>query len=373
MPHTLRIEVTGDHNPDAVPINGQYPIAIIRKRLAADEVYPLNVRYNPDTDQVEYSPDGGATWEPNPSGDPRLVSPLPPQTGDNAACNSAASFVRYMAKWREVLQSIATPGITVTGVAYGMLGYLADLTGPWAVLFEFIVAAATTLATAGLSAIDAALDVGNLDTLECIVYCHLNADNQLDAAALSQVQGDVTDQIGGTDATIINLLMTVMGYGGINSAMALKLDTDDCSGCGCNPCPTPFGSMGDDNFEVTHNAGGWTGNPDGSPGAWTGTNFSTTAWPVAPSAAISRFGTEGYVNAITVYVRACQNVSIAVATRVAGSATWSPATQTQTANGCAVSGGHTFTAPAGTCADQIDVTISTPSVGNGAISRVTIS
>lgn len=239
MAHTLRIEVSDEHNPEATPLDGEYIVAFIRKALLPDEVYPTNTRYNPDCNCVEYTPDGGTTWEPNPSGDPRLTSPLPPQTGTNAACNSAASERKYLTRWHEVLQTVGGTGTTATGLGYGILALLLDLSGPWAIVFDVIVAAALGFIDAGLTAINTAFSDAHLDLIECIIYCHLNSNNQLDAGRLSSIQSDVSTLIGGTSATIINAVLALQGFGGINSAMALKLDTDDCSGCdACNWCYT---------------------------------------------------------------------------------------------------------------------------------------
>lgn len=215
----------------------------------------VTTRYNPTTHTVQTTTDGGTTWVDAPGSDPRKNSPLPPQTGTNAACNSAASERKYLTRWVGVLQLTGATGVTATGLGYAILALLLDLSGPWAILFEVIVTASLGLLDAGLTAINIALDDANLDLIECTIFCHLNSSNQLDETRLGEVQADITALIGGTSATIINIILGLQGVGGINSAMALKLDTDDCSGCGCTWC-YKFNFLTDDgSFGGTF--GGW--------------------------------------------------------------------------------------------------------------------
>lgn len=194
------------------------------------------VRYNSTTHTVETSTDGGSTWVTSPGSDPRNASPLPPQTGVNAACNSAASEVKWLTKCAEMLQVIGGTGVTATALGYSIIGLLVELTGPWAVLLDVAVSVGLGFLSAGLTAINLAFSSTNLDLLECILYCNLDGLNQLDAARLANVESDVTAQIGGTSATILNSVLSLQGYGGINSAMALKLATDTCGGCACTWC-----------------------------------------------------------------------------------------------------------------------------------------
>lgn len=196
---------------------------------------PPLTRYDSGCDCVQTSIDGGATWTDTPGADPREQSPLAPQTGVNSRCNSAASERKYLVRFSEVLQITGGTGVTATGLAYSILALLTELSGPWAIIFDVIVGASLGLLSAGLTAINSALSDTNLDLLECILYCQLDSLNRLSDVGLTQIQAAVTAQIGGTDATIINLILALQGFGGINSAMALKLDTDDCSGCAsCN-------------------------------------------------------------------------------------------------------------------------------------------
>ena len=215
-------------------------------------------RSNPTTHLPESSLDGGTTWTPAPGMNPQVTTYLPPQTGTNAACNSAASEVAYLSRMSDMLATTISPAITAGGLGYAILSVLLDLTGPWGLLLDVIVTAAAGLLDAGVTAIASALTSTNLNTLECILYCRLNTLNQLTAVSLTEVEEDVTAALSTDDASILNGLLSLQGFGGINDAMAQHLDTDDCSGCSaCVWCET---------FDFTLGQLGWTPTATG-PGA----------------------------------------------------------------------------------------------------------
>lgn len=226
-------------------------------------------RYDTDCACVQTSTDGGVTWDDAPGSDPRTSSPLPPQTGSNADCNSAASERKYLTRFVGVLQITGDTGVTATGLGYAILALLLDLSGPWAIIFEVVVAAALGFISAGLTAINLAFDDGNLDILECDLFCVLNGATALTADTFAQWQTLITSDIGGTDATILNAALTLQGVGGVNSAMALKLDTDDCSGCGCTWCYT---------FDFTAAQGGWVSFSSGGTGCIYGAWVPGLGW-----------------------------------------------------------------------------------------------
>lgn len=249
MAKTLRIEVSTDHNPDAVPVDGQYIVAFIRKQLLAGEVYPENLRYNPTTHAVEYTPDGGTTWVPAPGSDPRNTTTKPPLSGTNAACNSASSEVAYLVKFLNLLYD----GINIGGTAFqlgtGLINLLVEL-GPWGILLDVAVALTTVAKVFGLPAISELLDPDSLELIRCVLNCHLKANNQIDANALTGIENDLAGLFTSNAATIINGLLSLQGVGGINDAMALNLDPgEDCTTCaGCTWCYSfvPAGTFGED-------------------------------------------------------------------------------------------------------------------------------
>jgi hypothetical protein len=213
-------------------------------------------RYNPDASQVEISFDGGGSWEASPGSDPRNQTVYPPQTGGDARCFSAASVIR---KFQDDISAWLTPlTVGIDAAAFGafIISTILDL-GPFGILLDIAVSVGLGLISLGATAIEAALSPTVYDELLCILYTNMNADGQLVASTFAAVQSDVTSIIGTGDAgTIINLVFSLWGFGGINAAAALALDTDDCSECGW--CLE---------YDATDNDGGWTDAGTGS-GSW---------------------------------------------------------------------------------------------------------
>jgi hypothetical protein len=149
-----------------------------------------------------------------------------------------------------MLQGLGNPAITATALAYSGLGLLLQLSGVWGVLFEVVVDFILFGLSEGLANINTAMNSTNQDLLQCILYCHFDTNNQLDAGRFAAVQADVTSLIGGTSATILNALLTLWGYGGVNTAAALKLNTGVCTGCGCVWCQTFDFTLSDGGFVV---------------------------------------------------------------------------------------------------------------------------
>lgn len=221
-------------------------LAIDRSRLLTNQigapiltvpgVTPIDApltRYDAMSGQVQTSIDGGTTWTDTPASNPQNQTYLAPQSGTDARCNSAASGVKYLERWNSLLQSVIPLGIGGVGLAYGLIGLLQDLTGPWAILLSVAEAAGLGLISYGVTAIGAAFVSTNLDILTCILYCDMNSSFQFGPIEFAIVQSDVSDQIGGTSALILSAILTLMGYGGLNDAMALKLATGVCTGCFC--------------------------------------------------------------------------------------------------------------------------------------------
>lgn len=270
MAHTLKIVITGDHNPAATPIDGQYPVEIIRKRLNPDEVYSTTLRYNPSTGQVEYTPDGGTTWVPSPESDPRNQTTRPPQSGAGADCNSAASEVAYLVRLLTLARDALNVGATAFQLGSGLIQLLVEL-GPWGILLDVAVTAATAIKLIGVPAIEALLDPDTLDVIRCAIFCHLSTSNQVNDDRLGQIETDLSTMLPSDQATIVNALLSLQGAGGVNNAMAMNLDTGDCTDCGCGWCFewdfTIASGDWDAYFDTARNVnrGTWT------PGGWRAT------------------------------------------------------------------------------------------------------
>src|SRR3972149_6488507 len=67
---------------------------IIRLKLTPDAVTPPSQRWDETTDEIQISPDNGATWYPDPALDPRTSSVYrqPERTGTDPKCDAATDM-----------------------------------------------------------------------------------------------------------------------------------------------------------------------------------------------------------------------------------------------------------------------------------------
>lgn len=197
---------------------------------------PPIIRYDPDCDCVQYSPDGGTTWVTNEEADPRITTTKPPIKDEaDPKCLAAASVVKYV---KRIIDNITGPiaaGTTAGGIALGLVTLLTDL-GPYGILIGVLGFAALNLIAIGAGTITASMTVTVYDELLCILMCNFSDTGSMTGGALSEVYAEIDDQIGGEAAVILHILFGFMGFGGLSGAARLKLATDDCSGCGCVWC-----------------------------------------------------------------------------------------------------------------------------------------
>lgn len=208
---------------------------IIRKKLAPKEVYPEDIRYNADTDTVQSFVNGD--WVDNPEADPRTQTTFPPHTTSDTACDAAQSVVdAFKVKIDDILTAIdgAATVFTIAGIILSVFTF-----GVFAIFVSLALGIGHEMLDAGTSALSAALTDPVYHTLACILRCHMDSNGRLNEGQLGVVTTEVTDQIGGLGATILNGMLNLAGEGGINNLAALGASTGDCSDCGCTePCAT---------------------------------------------------------------------------------------------------------------------------------------
>jgi len=248
---------------------------IIRGRLSAADFSNPSLRYNPDTDAVEYSPDGGATWNPDPADDPRVglkfLKAL--KTGTEIKCRSAASTVKWLRDFIEYEASIMTLGAGVTAIGNAFLTLLSPI-APYAVLIAILFDGAETLFTIGATALTAAFDEDTWATLLCIVYCNVAADGSVSDARFEDIQTAITSDLNTTAALVLNLILQTQGRVGFqNSGTLYEVDDADCGDCtDCDRCYTWYFDDGDGGwYPRTAGEGNYTG------AAWVATYYAPDA------------------------------------------------------------------------------------------------
>lgn len=212
---------------------------IIRGKLDAAQVSNPSIRYNPDTDQIEMSPDGGTTWNPAPGSDPRhsLAFLRPPVAGSSKQCDAAANMTKWLHDFiDQMLFDFELVG-TVTTIINSILLSLNELTAGYATFLELISELAETISTAGAVALAAAFTSTEYDLLTCIFYCNVDVNGRVDANGLSIIQSEITAQLNTTAALITNAILSIQGEIGLSNAGAIGGQTGDCSGCAsCDWC-----------------------------------------------------------------------------------------------------------------------------------------
>lgn len=235
-------------------------LQVVRKELDEAEVYPNSLRYNPDTDTVQYTPDGGETWIDDPDDDPRtgakFVKPL--KTGSDIRCRSAASMVKWLRNFIEYEAGVLETGATVIAVANSALA-LFDIIAPFAILATIIIDIAGTLFGIGGAALTAAFDEDTWALLLCIFDCNIRSDGSVTDEQFAEIQTEITEQLNTTAALVLNLILSTQGRVGLQNAGTLyEVEDADCSECDCEWCHVfDFTIDGQDWVQE----GWWTGTP----------------------------------------------------------------------------------------------------------------
>jgi len=225
---------------------------IIRRRLDPATVYPTDIRYDPDTDKVQRKINGD--WVDAPESDPRHATTLPPRLTSDPACDAARSVADALkGQIDQILTAIDNSGtaFTVAGIILSVFSF-----GVFAVFVSIALTIANAMLDAGTSALSAALTPTVFDQLTCILSCHMNSQGRITADGIAAAESDVTGQIGGLGATILNAMLSLAGEGGVNNLGAIGTSTGDCSGCECSWCYTFDFETTDGGFNLTADAFG---------------------------------------------------------------------------------------------------------------------
>jgi hypothetical protein len=205
---------------------------VIRKKLYESEGNPPNTRYNPMCDCFEVTSDGGATWTEDPGADPRrnMALYLPPADDRCDAAVGMSAFVEDFLSNAYLAFSVV--GISSAAIAIGAvwlpgIGQLVALA--WALADFFLAVGEITLQVTFTPTV--------FEQLQCIFYCHLDADGRLDQERLDAVGVDIQDIIADGNVNIVMAAMfNLYGFVGFTNAGVTYAAIGDCTGCGCAWC-----------------------------------------------------------------------------------------------------------------------------------------
>lgn len=205
---------------------------VIRRKLDPNEVYSETTRYDQDTDTVQSLVNG--SWVDNPTADPRTQTLFPPISTSDPACDGAQrASDAFEGQITEIINLIneSNTFFTIAGAILALFEF-----GPFGLFIALAIALAHAMLDIGATALTAAFPGDVWDKFKCILFCHMGSDGRVKPGELSAIQSDVSVQIGGIAATILNAMLSLAGEGGVNNLAALGTATGDCSGCDCSVC-----------------------------------------------------------------------------------------------------------------------------------------
>jgi hypothetical protein len=205
---------------------------IVRKFLTPDEFSNPSLRYDPDCDCVQYTPDGGTTWYDQPAADPRTspTSRLPALSGDDRACRAAAGMTKLI----ENSVNERIDAVTAIEFAGGILGIVAFIPG-FNILYALILALAAFAFTIGREVLEAAFTEEVYDQIRCILFCHVDDDGQMSVDQLAAAYSDLNALDTIPKAWAQNILATFGAVGMSDAGVALE-EAGDCDECACSWC-----------------------------------------------------------------------------------------------------------------------------------------
>jgi len=207
---------------------------VVRKQLSAGEVSPTNQRYNEGTDTVEFSPDGGTTWVPMPSLDPRHSSAFSyPPLGSDVRCDAAANMVKWVKDFLDQATDLLCAGAEAFAVANAAIPLYELISGGSLTLLALITEIAGTLTGLGCAALTAAFDEATYAALLCCFYCNIENDGQVTVDDLVAVEDQVTSDLVTTAALVVNAILFLQGEIGLSNAGVIGAQTGDCDACEC--------------------------------------------------------------------------------------------------------------------------------------------
>jgi len=251
----LRIEV----------VSGE--IQIIRKELDPAELYPINQRFEDDT--MQYTPDGGTTWIDAPELDPRNQTSIAPRPGSDVPCQSAGSVVEYIKRFINMVVPLILASATLVQGASSIVGFLGIISGAYSVLWSLITGVFATLTSFGGATIRDSFDDAVYHEIVCILQCHMDASGQLNQGSLDAAMSQISVDVGGTAADVTNLILTIMGFAGVNRAASFYVTETDCGDC--SSCEWCYLWSGD-------NVPSWGFYPDADFGGGQRGSFSGSNW-----------------------------------------------------------------------------------------------
>jgi len=256
---TLYVVQADESNPAA----GDSPaMSVIRSRLSEDAFSNPAYRYDAECDCIQYSPDGGTTWNDAPGADMRHADAfrLPPRGGSDIQCSAAANAECWLQTYIESVIDLLTEGAIIVAVVNKLLYFIELIFGEvGGELLNLVLTVAGTIFDFGSAGLSAAFTSDQWPILLCAIYCNMDTSGKVTAARLTLMEAQITANMNTTAALVVNLLLSLQGEVGISNAGAIGEETADCSDCGCAWCRTYLSGDGLGDWVVPYDILGHAG------------------------------------------------------------------------------------------------------------------
>lgn len=207
---------------------------------------PTNQRVNPITGKIEYSYDGGQTWEEAPnSDDPRFSSPVyaPPEDlpapGSDRRCIQAGNFVQFCKQQTDAFIADSGSWLALTGLVIAFLALLTVLGAiSLGTLTPVILPLMAAIWSLGNSGFNAVMNQAAYDDLLCVLYCHIPEDGIITEAVWQQIKGAIKEEIPGTPGLYFYMYVLSCGPVGVQNMMYIPSPSSppNCEACdACDP------------------------------------------------------------------------------------------------------------------------------------------
>lgn len=210
--------------------------SLIRKQLSDTNLHPASTRYNPGTDTVQITNDGGITWQDAPTLDPRtsVVFQLPANPTSNPKCDAAERAIDTLADEINAFLN----GSSVLQTVNTLIDLILVFVPGFGIVAAVIWVVVEALLAIGTTAIALAFSSEVYSTLKCLWFEQVGDDGVMSEAGKNAFLDSVT-ATWPTDAVIpavVSLLVDDFGLVHLNNAAVTRTETGDCSECACPGC-----------------------------------------------------------------------------------------------------------------------------------------
>lgn len=218
-------------------------------QLIGEQIWEYNRDMNPcgDGGPFIYDPETGIVWlDTNGDGIPDEkfwpdpsevipVQPLPDADGAGYSCIIATGCVEYMRAQEELLIELLDGGADLLEMIAAITA-LIELLVPGAIVAAAIVGFVAALLELNSTIIDSTMDEDFYDDLKCLIFNHLDNNQEVTRAEFDDVLAAIVDVFDGLQESIAWNMINYLGPAGMtNAATMWQVEEADCDSC--VPCP----------------------------------------------------------------------------------------------------------------------------------------